>query len=235
MPLSQKIKIFQAICGRIAKCATLFIRSGTGYRGIDMAWMIGIAVFLYTFGSVFTWFSKRDLGGLYELYPLILLATAAYQRHKRWKEIEAGELKHSHADGVSFLEKLTWLPAALTKNAALYRVWEPALIFVGSMLIGAFISQPLGRFLALVAVADFVHESALYDFRLNIALDILDARLEAESHQKTVEHFEPVQEGQNLQASDPAEVISSGISQDILNNIQARRAKRQAFANVVSQ
>ena len=226
-PWNVKIMAMQFVCDKIASTVTLFTRYKQGMRQVSVPWTCGIAGFLMTFGWIFTAFSKRDLGGAFELYPVVLVATAFWKRRKRFAELCRGELLHTYSPGTSYLERLP-LPAFLLNFRVLYRFVEPALTIILAMLTGEFISQPLGRWVFVAAICIFISEHAAYERLLDDHLTDMDLLIEADHRKMRMANLETGTQTAVSPTTEEVAEISSGVSSDLFKQIQKLRAKQQS-------
>jgi hypothetical protein len=95
----------------------------------------------------------HSVGGVFSAFPWVFMAAAFWQRRARWKELLAGECWHTYSGGISFLERLPFMPAYFKDQRRIYRILEPALCFFLSMGVGILLSPGLARWMALSAIA----------------------------------------------------------------------------------
>jgi hypothetical protein len=166
-------------------------------------------------------------GEIFADFPLVMLAFGFFQRWRRWKELCNGERWHTMSPGISYLEALP-LPAILKAHRRIYRFVEPFLLFIGSMLIGMFFSQGLGRWVFFCSFCLFIYEQALYEKQLDRDLDVLDGMIAAQVQGETVEYFSGEQPEQKERTIQETSGIPTGVAFDLHKQIEKLRAKQTA-------
>jgi hypothetical protein len=228
LTLSEKAKIVQNLAGYPALTMLVFIRRKVGYRMLKPSRLITMAFILKFVGGLTSIIPfATPVGEIYSEFPVVMLAFGFFQRWRRWKELCNGERWHTMSPGISYLEVLP-LPAFLRAHRRIYRFVEPFSLFIGSMLIGMFFSQGLGRWVFFCSFCLFIYEQAVYERQLDRDLDVLDGMIAAEVQKETVEFFEgeqPVEKERTIQETSG---IPTGVAFDIHRQIEKLRAKQTA-------
>jgi hypothetical protein len=228
LTLSEKAKIIQNLAGYPALTMMVFIRRKVGYRMLKPSRLITMAFILkFLDGLTYLIPFASPAGEIFAEFPLVMLAFGFFQRWRRWKELCNGERWHTMSPGISYLEALP-LPAFLTAHRRIYRFVEPFLLFIGSMLIGMFFSQGLGRWVFFCSFCLFIYEQALYEKQLDRDLDVLDGMIAAEVQGETVEYFSGEQPEQRERTIQETSGIPTGVAFDLHRQIEKLRAKQTA-------
>jgi hypothetical protein len=226
LTLSEKAKIIQNLAGYPALTMMVFIRRKVGYRMLKPSRLITMAFILKFVGGLTSIIPfATPVGIIYSEFPVVMLAFGFFQRWRRWKELCNGERWHTMSPGISYLELLP-LPAFLRAHRRIYRFVEPLSLFFGSMLIGMFFSQGLGRWVFFCSFCLFIYEQAIYERQLDRDLDVLDSMIAAEVHKETVEFFEAPDSAQQERTIQETSGIPTGVAFDIHKQIEKLRAKQ---------
>lgn len=223
------MKIVQWLSFFPALTLMVFTRQRLGFRVLKPTNLIGITMVIWFIQGIcgMNILFLHQVGGVFSAFPWIFLTMGFWQRRARWKELLAGQCWHSYSSGISFLEKIPFMPAYFKDQRRLYRWGEPALLFLLSMGVGILLSQGLARWMALSAIAMAIYEQTAYDRQLERDLDILDSLVASEVQSSTVQHFTEPQAGEQVLSLDQtAGVVSTGAAYDIKKQIERLRAKR---------
>ena len=149
---SRNIMLFFASIGAIPWI--LLIHFKAGLRTLKPARILGLSMFLMFLSGLanINLLCFKPAGELFDLLPWALIIGGFVVRHRRWQELGRGDFCHTYSAGISYLEKLP-LPAFLKSHRRIYRVVEPCLCFIASMIFGIFVSVAVARVFALSAVA----------------------------------------------------------------------------------
>jgi hypothetical protein len=226
LTISEKMQIVQNLAAYPALTMLVFIRRKVGYRMLKPSRLITMA-FILKFIDGLTHFIPfaSPAGEIFEKFPLVMLAFGFVQRWERWRELCKGERWHTMSPGISYLE-LVPLPGFLKRHRRIYRFVEPFCLFIGSMFIGIFFSQGLGRWVFFCSFCLFIYEQALYEKQLDRDLDVLDGMIAAEVQQETVEYFASPESSQQERTIQETGGIPTGVAFDIHKQIEKLRAKQ---------
>ena len=226
LTLSEKAKIIQNLAGYPALTMMVFIRRKVGYRMLKPSRLITMAFILkFLDGLTYLIPFASPAGEIFAEFPLVMLAFGFFQRWRRWKELCNGERWHTMSPGISYLELLP-LPDFLRAHRRIYRFVEPFSLFIGSMLIGMFLSQGLGRWVFFCSFCLFIYEQAIYERQIDRDLDVLDSMIAAEVQKETVEFFEAPESQQQERTIQETSGIPTGVAFDIHKQIEKLRAKQ---------
>ena len=228
LTISEKMQIVQNLAAYPALTMLVFIRRKVGYRMLKPSRLITMAFVLkFIDGLTYLIPFASPAGEIFAKFPLVMLAFGFFQRWRRWKELCGGERWHTYSPGISYFELLP-LPAFLTTHRRIYRFVEPFCLFIGSMFIGIFFSQGLGRWVFFCSFCLFIYEQALYEKQLDRDLDVLDGMIAAEVQGETVEYFSGDQSEAKERSIEETGGIPTGVAFDIHRRIEKLRAKQTA-------
>ena len=226
--MAEKMKILQFLAFFPALTQMVFTRERLGFRLLKPSNLLGITMFIWFIQSIcsLNLLIFHPVGAIFSAFPWIFLAAGFWQRRKRWQELVNGECWHTFSSGISFLEKLPFIPRYLRDQRRIYRWLEPALCFFLAMGVGILLSPALARWMALAAIATAIYEQNAYDKQLERDLDILDSLVASEVQNQAVMHFTGPQA--NVQDLSLAQTsgVSTGAAHDIKKQIERLRAKR---------
>jgi hypothetical protein len=228
--MAEKMRIVQWLSFFPALTLMAFTRQRLGFRVLKPTNLIGITMVIWVIQGICNMniLIFHTVDGVFSAFPWVFLAAGFWQRRQRWQELRNGQCCHTYSSGISFLERIPFLPAYFKDQRRLYRWGEPVLLFFLSMGVGILLSQGLARWMALSAIAMAIYEQNAYDRQLERDLDILDSLVESEVQTLTVKHFTESKLGeQGLSLEQSAGVVSTGAAYDIKKQIERLRAKRE--------
>ena len=220
-------KIIQYLAIFPAITLMVFTRRKLGFRMLRPARLVTMTAILIFINSLTNCLPLcHPAGALFTVFPWIMLAFGLYQRRQQWNAICNGIPWHSFSAGISYLELLP-LPRFLMQHRRAYRILEPALCFVASMVIGMFFSRALARWCAFASICMYIYEAAIYERALENDLNLMDNNLAAEIQGQTLEHFSGPAADQAPLTVEQTAGIATGVSPDLLHKIKSRRVVKE--------
>jgi hypothetical protein len=227
--MAEKMKIVQWASFFPALTLMVFTRERLGFRVLKPTHVLGITMVIWFIQGICNMniLIFHAVGGVFSAFPWVFMVAAFWQRRARWKQLLQGQCWHTYSSGISFLERVPFMPAYFKDQRRIYRILEPALCFFLSMGVGILLSQGLARWMALASIAMAIYEQNAYDRQLERDLDILDSLVESEVQNEAVKHFTgPKADEQDFSLTQTAGVVSTGAAYDIKKQIERLRAKR---------
>jgi hypothetical protein len=222
----QDLALGQWLCQFPSLTVMVFLRRNIGYRLLNplvliavAGAMVAVAVFAASYGT-----SARPTDLL--IFAVLFLAVGIYQRIRRWAELNRNDVRHSFYIGSSPFD-FRWLPKFIRRNRRVARFADP--IFCALIGVAVFqVSHALGFWLVFSAFCLRGYEHGVFQRQRNLDLDMMDSLIFSERQAQVMEQFEQ----SSTQPQQPQPGVSTGLGQDVKQNIKGRRTKRDdSFQN----